>query len=187
QQLSDLNKQLILAQADSASAYARYERYKAIVDGGEQNAINNATISTKDGGSAVIDALKSRYFNIANREQEISKRFGVDHPEAVDLRREQGDVARQIFQEWSQLTESFRNEAEVARAREASLRQTIDSVAGKSSESSGALVQLRNLEQRADARKTLYENFLARYQEASQQRSFPIAKARIISEASLPA
>ena len=103
-QLADLNSQLILAQADAASATARYERYKAIVESGEENAVNNATISPKDGGSPVIDGLKSRYLTITKREQEIASRFGPDHPQAVDLRREQADVAHQIFQELSQLT-----------------------------------------------------------------------------------
>ena len=186
QQLADLNSQLILAQADAASATARYERYKAIVESGEENAVNNATISPKDGGSPVIDGLKSRYLTITKREQEIASRFGPDHPQAVDLRREQADVAHQIFQELSQLTSSYRNESEVARSREQSLRDSINNVAGKSSQSSGALVQLHDLEQKAAALKTLYETFLARYQEAAQQRSFPIAKARVISEASVP-
>ncbi len=78
-QLADLNSQLILAQADAASATARYERYKAIVESCEENAVNNATISPKDGGSPVIDGLKSRNLTITKREQEIASRFGPDH------------------------------------------------------------------------------------------------------------
>lgn len=187
QQLSDLNSQLILAQADTASASARYTQYKSIVDSGAANAVKNATISSKEVGSnSVIDALKTRYLSITKREQEISNRFGEDHAQAVSLRREQEDVARQIFQELKQLTESYRNEYEVARSREASLRESIKKVAGQTQESSQALVQLRDLEQKASALKTLYETYLARYEEASQQRSFPIAKARVISEAGVP-
>ena len=48
------------------------------------------------------------------------------------------------------------------------------------------MVKLRELEQKAAALTTLYQTFLARYEEASQQRSFPIAKARVISEAGDP-
>ncbi len=186
QQLADLNSQLILAQADTASASARYTQYKSIVDSGAENAVKNATISSKEVGNSVIDALKTRYLGITKREREISDRFGEDHAQAVSLRREQDDVARQIFQELTQLTESYRNEFEVARSREASLRESIQKVAGQTSDSSQALVELRNLEQKAAALKTLYETYLARYEEASQQRSFPIAKARVISEAGVP-
>ena len=186
QQLADLNSQLILAQADTASASARYTQYKSIVDSGAANAVKNATISSKEVGNSVIDALKTRYLGITKREQEISNRFGEDHEQAVSLRREQADVARQIFQELTQLTESYRNEFEVAQSREASLRENIKKIAGQTSKSSQALVQLRDLEQKASALKTLYETYLARYEEASQQRSFPIAKARVISEAGVP-
>ncbi len=52
---------------------------------------------------------------------------------------------------------------------------------GQKSKSSQSLVQLRELEQKSTALPTLYQTFLARYEEASQQRSFPIAKARVIS------
>ena len=59
-------------------------------------------------------------------------------------------------------------------------------IAGQNSEASPSLVQLRELEQQSAALATLYQTFLARYEEASQQRSFPIAKARVISEAANP-
>ena len=49
-----------------------------------------------------------------------------------------------------------------------------------------ALVHLRDLEQNAQALTNLYQTYLGRYQEASQQQSFPIAKARVISVASTP-
>ncbi len=47
-------------------------------------------------------------------------------------------------------------------------------------------MQLRELEQKAAALKTLYESYLGRYEQATQQQSFPIAKARVISEAGVP-
>ena len=47
QQLSDLNSQLILAQAETANALARYTQYKSIIDSGPDNAVRNATIPSK--------------------------------------------------------------------------------------------------------------------------------------------
>ena len=74
----------------------------------------------------------------------------------------------------------------MAKSREASLRQSIEGVVGSNSQANRSLVDLRELEQRATALKTLYESYLGRYEEAAQQRSFPIAKARIISDAGVP-
>ncbi|MCG5478973.1 polysaccharide biosynthesis tyrosine autokinase [Sinorhizobium alkalisoli] len=186
QQLSDLNSQLIVAQADTASASARYNQYKSIVDQGPEGAVNNATISPKEGDNSVIKELRNRYLTIGKREREVSENFGEDHPQAVSLRGEREDIARQIYQELKQLTASYRNEYEVARSREASLRESIEGITGKNSDASQSLVQLRGLEQKAAALKSLYESYLGRYEQATQQRSFPIAKARVISEAGVP-
>ncbi|WP_274631346.1 polysaccharide biosynthesis tyrosine autokinase [Arvimicrobium flavum] len=186
QQLSDLNSQLILAQAETANAFGRYSQFKSIIDSGPENAVRNATIPSDNGNSAVINDLKTRYLGVTKREREIAARFGEDHAQAVALRREEADLERQIFRELQQITESYRNEYEVAKARETSLRENVGDMAGQSSETSESMVQLRALEQRSTALAALYQTFLARHEEASQQRSFPIAKARVISEAGNP-
>jgi succinoglycan biosynthesis transport protein ExoP len=186
QQLSDLNSQLIIAQADTARARAKYEQYQAIVDSGPEKAVENAAITSDQPGDSVIGKLKARYLGVTKREREITGAFGSDHQQAVALRREQEDVTRQIFHELEQLTSGYRNEYEVARSREMSLRENVELLSGKSSSAGQSMVQLRELEQKATALSTLYQSFLARYQEAAQQRSFPITKVRVISEATLP-
>ena len=187
-QLSDLNGQLILAQAETAKSLARYNQYKSIVDSGVDNAVQNATISNAEQpGTATIVDLKQRYLGVTKRESDIAAQFGPNHPQAVALRREEQDLTRQIFAELQQLTDSYRNEYEVAKSREDSLRANLSQLAGESSNTGNSLVRLRELEQQALALSTLYQTFLSRYEEASQQSSFPIAKARVISEAGNPA
>lgn len=186
QQLADLNNQLILAQAETANARARYEQYRSIVESGKANAVENATIPSDMANSEVLNELKSRYLGMSDREREIAARFGEDHPQAITLRRQLQDLANQIYKELQQVAESYRNEYEVARSREASLRENVGALTGENSDANQALVRLRELEQRASALGTLYENYLARYEEASQQQTFPIAGARVISEAADP-
>ncbi|WP_320197558.1 polysaccharide biosynthesis tyrosine autokinase [Agrobacterium sp. rho-13.3] len=185
-QLADLNGQLIAAQADAATASARYNQYKFITDQGPDGAINNAIVSARDTDNTVIQDLRKRYIAISDRERGVVQQFGKDHPQAVALESEKGDLARQIFQELQQLTGSFKNDFEVTQSRVQSLRENIDRVAGRNSEANMTMVKLRELEQQAAALKTLYESYLGRFEEASQKQSFPIAKARVISEAGLP-
>jgi polysaccharide biosynthesis transport protein len=186
QQLSEVNEQLILAQAETANARARYQRFQAIIEEGPEQAVLSAVIPTDIANSASLNELKSRYLNMVERESEISERFGEDHPQAVTLRRQSADLSRQIYQELQQVTASYRNEYEVAQAREQSLRDNVGARTGENSVAGEALVELRELEQQSSALGTLYQTFLARYEEASQQQTFPIAKARVISEASNP-
>ncbi|WP_105371371.1 polysaccharide biosynthesis tyrosine autokinase [Neorhizobium huautlense] len=186
QQLSDLNSQLIVAQADSATASARYQQYKAIIDKGAEAAVENAVISARDTDNSVIQDLRKRYIAINDRERGVIQQFGADHPQAIALKSEKEEISQQIYRELQQLTGSFRNEFEVASSREKSLRDSIDRVAGRNSEANVSMVQLRELEQKAAALKTLYESYLGRFEEATQRQSFPIAKARVISEAGTP-
>ncbi|KAA0691453.1 chain-length determining protein [Neorhizobium sp. P12A] len=186
QQLADLNKQLIIAQADTASASARYNQFKSIIDQGPDNAVNNATISSSQTDNSVLQDLRTKYLSVQKREQDVTQNFGADHPQAVALRAERLDITRQIYQELQQLTASYKNEYDVARSRESSLHDNIDKVVGKNSEANKSVVHLNELNQKATALKTLYESYLGRFEEATQQRSFPIAKARVISEAGVP-
>ncbi|RVA70669.1 Wzz/FepE/Etk N-terminal domain-containing protein, partial [Mesorhizobium sp. M7A.F.Ca.CA.001.11.2.1] len=185
-QLSDLNAQLIVAQADTARASARYQQYKAIVDSGSENAFKDAAISSDQPSSSVISALKTRYLTVAKRLQDVEANFGPEHPQAVALSKEKADISTQIFGELKQLTESYRNEYEVAQARETALRANVAAAQGKSSVDNQTQVKLRELDQQATALTTLYQTFLGRYEEAAQQQSFPVGKIRIISDASMP-
>ena len=186
QQLSDLNAQLILAQADTAKARARYEQYRTIVESGSEAAVSNSTLSADEAGNPLISELKKRYSSVSKREQEISSGFGPNHPQAVALRKEQEDLSNQILRELSQLSETYRNAYEVAQSRETALRNSVSEATGQNSSANQAQVRLRELQQQATALSTLYQTFLSRYEEASQQRSFPIAKVRVISEATTP-
>ncbi|MDX8521746.1 polysaccharide biosynthesis tyrosine autokinase [Mesorhizobium dulcispinae] len=185
-QLSDLNAQLIIAQADTARASARYQQYKAIVDSGSENAFNDSAIASDQPSSSVIIGLKTRYLAVSKRLQDVEANFGKDHPQALALAREKADVSAQIFGQLKQITESYRNDFQVAQAREAELRQKIATAAGQSSIDNESQVRLRELDQQAQALSTLYQTFLSRYQEASQQQSFPVGKVRIISDANVP-
>lgn len=185
-QIADLTAQLIVAQADTARAGARYQQYKAIVESGSDNAFNDSAISSDQPASSVIATLKTRYLTVAKRLQDVTANFGAEHPQAVALAKEKADLSTQIFGELKQLTESYRNEYEVALSRETALRQKIADAAGKSSVDNQSQVKLRELDQQAQALTTLYQTFLGRYEEASQQQSFPVGKVRIISDASAP-
>ncbi|RWX79314.1 polysaccharide biosynthesis tyrosine autokinase [Neorhizobium lilium] len=186
QQLSDLNSQLIVAQADVASASARYNQYKSILDQGADTAVQNAVVSTRDTDNTVLQDLRKRVIAVTDRMQAVVQQFGANHPQAVALAREKDDLSQQIYRELQQLTGSFKNDLDVASSREQSLRASIERVAGNNSDANVSMVQLQELQQKADALKALYQSYLQRFETASQLQSLPIAKARVISDAGVP-
>lgn len=186
QQLSDLNSQLIAAQADVATAAARFNQYKSIVAKGPDEAVKNAVVSNRDTDNTVLQDLRKRYIAVNDRQAGIVQQYGAQHPQAVALDGEKKDLSQQIYRELQQLTGSFGNELDVAKSREESLRENITRVAGHNQEANVSMVKLQELQQKADALKTLYQSYLGRFEQASQLQSLPIAKARIISEAGIP-
>ncbi|HTV70472.1 MAG TPA: AAA family ATPase [Rhizobiaceae bacterium] len=191
QQLSELTEQLITAQADTARALARYEQYNAILKGDLLGNIGAITLpvenATSQSPNQEILELKSRYLNVTRRQDGIEKNFGKDHPEAQALAKEAATLGNQISQEVTRLREGYRSEYEVALAREDALRKSLANATGQSAEANQSQVKLKELEQKASALSSLYQTFLTRYERATQQQTFPIAKARIISEAMQPA
>jgi polysaccharide biosynthesis transport protein len=181
QQLTELNTQLTLAQADAATAQAKKDRIESLISSGDTDAVvNDALISS------TINALRGKYLEAAKREAEISGKLGRDHQQAVRLRSEMGDYRKLMFEELGRIAESYRSDLQVAQAREASVRASVDAATGISAGANETQVQLRELEREAETYRNLYQTFLQRYQEAVQQQSFPITEARVITDAQVP-
>lgn len=188
--VGDLSTQLIEAQRETADARARYEQYAAIVEHGSSGAIHDVIesviIPSELPAGSEIAALRTSYANVVRRQREIEANFGADHQQAVALGREAEELARRITGELRRLTQTYRGEYQVAQAREEALRQNIADASGSSAEANQAQVRLRELEQQASALSALYSSFLDRYERTIQQQTFPVAKVRIISEATVP-
>lgn len=181
QQLTQLNSQLILAQADTASAQAKYNRIKSIIDSGDMESAVSESLA-----SDVITELRTKYLDASRKQSDISNRLGANHVQAVRLRNEMAEYRRLMFEELRRIAQSYQNTYEVALARQKSLESQVADATGVSANANDAQVQLRELEREADTYKKLYETFLQRYQETVQQQSFPVTEARVISSPDLP-
>jgi capsular exopolysaccharide synthesis family protein len=74
----------------------------------------------------------------------------------------------------------------VAKSREDALQKSLDNLKRVSNESGNSQVRLRELQREAEANRTLYEAFLARYKETSAQESLELPDSRVISKAEIP-
>jgi len=181
QQLSELTTQLIGAQADTARARAKYERVKSIIDNKRTDAIVTDVLD-----NSISNDLRKKYLEASKLEAEISARLGPDHIQAVRLRSEMAEYQRLMFEELNRIAESYQSELQVAQTREKSLQDSVMQASSVTAAAGETQVQLRELERTADTYRNLYQTFLARFQEATQQQSFPITDARIITRAQVP-
>jgi polysaccharide biosynthesis transport protein len=81
----------------------------------------------------------------------------------------------------------LRNEYEAARTREQSLETSLTGLKDQSAGIGKAMVRLRELEREAQASRAVFEQFLLRFKETSEQQSLQRADVRIISPAAPPA
>ncbi|MGY8708861.1 AAA family ATPase [Bradyrhizobium sp. 18BD] len=181
QQLSDVNTQLIQARAATAEAKARLDRINAITDQDlAQPTVTDALNNT------VITRLRAQYLDLAAQYADWSNKYGKEHQASINLASRMQELRRAIKDEVKRIADAYKSDYEIARSRESSLESDLNKLVGASSSASQAQVKLRNLESAADTYRTLYNNFLQQLQEATQNQSFPISEARIISTAQKP-
>jgi succinoglycan biosynthesis transport protein ExoP len=181
QQLSELNTQLVGMRTDTARAKARLEQITMILESGAADATVDDVLQ-----SSISNELRRKYLDASKLESDISRRLGPDHVQAVRLRAEMTEYQALMLEELRRIAESYRNELNVAEAREKSMQESVDAARGVSALAGEKQVELRELQRTADTYRNLYETFLQRHQEALQQQSFPVTDARIISQASVP-
>ena len=180
QQLSELNSQLILAEAQKSEAEARARLIKKMLaDNGDIDATPEVLKS-----QLIINLIEQRV-QVQRSLAELSATLMPSHPRIQQLRSELADVRAQIRAEASKVIKSLENEAQVAAAREASLRASLNSAKSKSAGLGDAEIKLRALERESKANRDLLESYLARYRDASARHDMGAvpAQATIVSRA----
>jgi succinoglycan biosynthesis transport protein ExoP len=111
----------------------------------------------------VIIKMREQYLALAQRERDLSQKYGSNHLVPVNLRSQMQEVRASIADEMRKIAESYKSDYEIALARENSLRRSLEKAVGESHVSNQAQVQLRELQSSADSTRSLYDNFLQRY------------------------
>src|SRR5438309_3571462 len=181
QQITDLNNKLIAARVQTAEARAKFDQVQQLAKSGGDPGGINAAIS-----SEMITKLRTQYADIAKNEADMSSKYGARHPQVANVHAQLRDTQRLINEEIRRILQSTRHDYDVARSREASLQQSFDQLQGVSSTSGQAQVRLRELQREAEANRTLYESYLARYKETTAQESLEMPDSHVVTKASIP-
>jgi len=181
QQLSELATQLVSDGAATAQAGARYQRIKEIIDKHQTNSAVTEALT-----NPLINELRTKYLEASKRRFDLQRKLGSSHTAVVTLEHSMDELDAQLFREFGRIAESYKNEYEIAAARERTLydllaKQQITAIAAND-----ALVQLRQLEQSAENYRTLSQNYTQLYEEAGQQKGIPLTSGHVVSEAHPP-
>jgi len=182
QQLSDLNTQLVQARAATGEAKARLDRIDTISSDQDlaQSTVTDALNNT------VITRLRAQYLDLQSQYADWSRKYGKTHQATVNLSNKMDELRKAIADEVRRISDAYRSDYEIAKSREASLERNVKDLVAQAGHTGQAEVQLRDLESAADTYRNLYNNFLEKLQSATQNQSFPISEARLISTATKP-
>ena len=178
QQLSELNAQLILARVNLAEKQAKYGRARQILSGG--GSIESVADVLQ---STTISSLRSKEADLARQQADLSSKYGPRHPSIVNIDAQRKDTQQQIGREMQRIVGSIQNETSIAQSRVNSLQSSLNDLKGTANSNNQDLIQLRELEREAQANKTVYESFLNRFKETSQQGGLQTPDSRVISPA----
>ena len=181
QQLADVNSQLIIARVQKAEAEAKYQQIEDITRSGRNfDSVSDVL------NSGLISSLRGQESEVQRKYSEMTVEFGPRHPKMIQMRAELDDIQSKIKGEVKKIAAGFRNTLDVARARENSLAESLQTLEAKTSVNNKDEVELRALEREATANKALFENFLGRFKETTTTHGIEQADARVISFAEAP-
>ncbi len=185
QQVTDLNNQLTAARAKTSQMRARLDRINAALNNPTDLDLINETASEALSDQLIVK-LRTQYLEIAARESDWSQKYGYNHQAVVGLRNNMQGIRVSILDELRRLLEASKSDYEIASSTEELLNNQLQRAIIDSQSSNQAQVALNNLETTATTYKTLYDSFVRRYSEATEQQSFPYTEARLITKAVPP-
>ena len=181
QQLSAINTQLTVSRADLAEKRARFRHVNELLQSGAGVESLAEVLA-----SEVIGDLRQRQAELAREQAELESRYGDRHPHMIKIRAQHTDANQQIESEVKRIVGNLEHEVSVAHSRTRSFKTSLDQLRGRRSSEQVARIRLRELERESKANRTLYESFLGRFKETSQQSGIAEADARLISRAAVP-
>jgi capsular exopolysaccharide synthesis family protein len=180
QQLTELNTQLILAQADRAQKEANLAQLQSQLKSGGLSAAAQVL------ASPLIQKLREEEAQLVTKEADFATRYKPEHPNIVKIKAQERDLEEKIHVEIDKIVQGLAGEVAAAHAKEASLKQSLEGLQTAAAHQDEAGVQLHQLELENQATRALYEDFLGRFKQTTAQQDIQQADAHLASAAEVP-
>ena len=180
EQITNLSNGIVLARTKTAEARARYEQVQRALRSGKP--IETLTDAPR---FPVLDRLRTQAADIARAEANLRVTLGPRHPQLLEVQQQAVDTRRLIMDELRRVAIASDNEAQVAKASEASLETELDRLRSIAGTTNLALPQLRELERDVDAQRAAFDK-LSKVGDTISQQGADTPVARIIAVALVP-
>ena len=182
--ISELEGQLNGARTSAREAQARLDRVNEAIAGYDKASIKPVLPDLMN--NPVVTKLRENYIELANRLGEWNKRYGKSHEATVRLRVRIGEIHEAVLDEYRRLGESYRSEFEIANKRAAAIETELATAIAEKQRVDGVRLRLKELENVVQNHQRTLETISSRQTETNEQRSFPIARAWVLNDATEP-
>jgi polysaccharide biosynthesis transport protein len=174
QRLTELNLQLVNAHLERARAEAKLQTAREGDPATIPNVIASPVIQQLHKDIAQIDSqiAEQRYHGVTYKENVLDARAAA--------------LWKQISLEGNRILASLLNDVQAARKREAELTRLFHHIEEQLGDTTRSATRLNELQREADANRSIYETFLARYKQTMEQEGLEAPDARLISQADPP-
>jgi succinoglycan biosynthesis transport protein ExoP len=136
--------------------------------------------------SDTMTGLRSEYASIVSQADSLATRLGPRHPQIIALQSSLEAIRSEIRNELRRLDAAAQTELRRIRETEAQLTSQLDVLKTQQLAAGVDSVQLRELERKAAATRQIYEDFLLRSRQASEQQEILPGNVRVIADAEAP-
>lgn len=181
QELSDLNRDLIVARGEMSENQAKLRLIRELRSSGRSvDSIADVV------NSPVIINLRQQETQLLREEAELSSLYGERHPRMVHLQNEKRNLQQKISAEIERVIQRLENDLSVTSTRIATIEAQLGSVKTQNVTDQSAEVRLAQYERQAESVRAIYESFLNRFKETREQLEIVQPDVRIVSMASPP-
>lgn len=178
--LAELQSQLASVQGEVTNLRAAVRSTSRALETG------GAEASAEVLASPLIQRLREQEAMVNRNLSNLSQRLGPRHPDILAQREELAYVRSQIALEIRKIGQSLVRDLTIAEARVEGLRGQIDDTRTRARDAATANVGLQQLVKEAEAKRAVYQAYMARAEQTAQNDAGPLPDVRIASAAVAP-
>lgn len=179
--LTRINDQLAKARGDITALRVRAESMR----GASVDDVVRGSLPEEQTSQGLV-RLRQTYSDLAQANAALATKLGPRHPQRIAGEGALASTRQAIAAELRRIVSAAQTELARAEETEQNLTAQIDALKTKQVTTSGSFVKLRELEREVDASRAVYEAYLQRARETSEQENLNTANVRVISDATPP-
>jgi len=181
QKLSQLNSEVVKAEADRVEAETRYRQALLV----KNNPLTSDSIPEVMNNS-LIKQVKQTEVQLYQQISELSKKYGRNHPKMKATQSELEEIQKRKALEVGRIIESLKNEYEVAAAREQSLKAALEKQKKEVLDLNEKAIEFSVLQRQAEGAREMYEVLIKRFKETAATEDIRTSNIRVIDRAEVP-